>query len=81
MAMVALAFKVVLLAVLVGGTVALVVRASAARGADRGALRPPHDDLGKHGGHELVEPVTSAPPNQMWAKGDLNPHVPKDTGT
>ena len=28
-----------------------------------------------------LEFVTSGPYSQKWAKGDLNPHVPKDTGT
>ena len=35
----------------------------------------------KQKGHEPVQFVTFGPLFIKWAKGDLNPHVPKDTGT
>ena len=43
------------------------------------------DDAPKHKGHDLfrVRDLSAAVPlnRSLWAKGDLNPHVPKDTGT
>lgn len=45
----------------------------------RGGMYVTHTPGGKHETAATAFAVTTV--SSMWARGDLNPHVPKDTGT